>query len=324
MIAKIRFIRAFAFVAFSICFSITSVRAEDFYVELSSDSRVHLSEPLTAVSRKLFEPGWGVAEFLGPQGKKIRLFTDEHFTSTGGVIFSPPEYWKISPSGKFAVLVILRAGLLGDPQDKKVTSRQYCPVLNTTSGCLESVQSGEICAGEWDKKRDIWSVIGENENSTSIMLGTQFGNKSATEVWDDFSNKKLLLTNINLQERLEDNLGVTNLMACDPIQNKNRAIYQLIADQLHEEGDRADATYIMKRLDSSHNEGTEKKWQVAVDKSWLYGSANVSSRTSMYLIRGDLVRVTSSHEGDWLLVEYEKSDGSRLIKWMRSKDLILR
>jgi len=322
MINEIRIIRALIFSALAACFLCPPVNAEDLYVKLPNSSYIHLSKPLTAASLKLFEPGWGRAEFIGAVGERIQLFSSEPFISTGGVIFSPPEYWKISPSGKFAVLVIIRAGLLADPQDKKVASRQYCPVLNTTSGCLESIQSGELCAGEWDKKRDIWTVLGENENSTPIMLGTQFGNQSAVEVWDNFSKKKMFLTNMKLRERLEDNLGITNLMACDPIQNKNRAAYQLIVDQLHEEGDSADARHIMNKLDSpNHNKDAERKSQVAVDKSWLYDNANVSSRTSMYLIRGDLVRVTRSYGNNWLFVEYKKSDGSALRKWMQSKDL---
>ena len=313
------------FGAFSICFFCTSVSAEDFYVQLSNSSKIHLSEPLTAASRKLFEPGWGVAEFLDWQGEKTRLFSGEHFTSTGGVIFSPPEYWKISPSRKYAVLVILRAGLLGDPQDKKVTSRQYCPVLNTTSGCLESIQSGELCSGEWDKKRDVWTVVGDKDDSTSIMVGTQFRNKSATEVWGDFSKNKMSFTNIKLQERLEDNLGVTNLMACDPIRDTNRVAYKLIADQLRAEGNSADSTYIMEKLNSlNYNKDDKKTSQVAVDKAWLYRDANVSSKTSMYLVRDDVVRITSSHGNDWFFVEYKKSDNSHLRKWMQSKDLSVR
>jgi len=309
-------------VAFASCFLCILASAKDLYAELPGNSKIHLSESLTASSRKLFEPGWGVAEFLGRQGEKMRLFPDEHFTSIGGVIFCPPEYWRISPSGKFVVLVILRAGLLGDPQDNKVTSRQYCPVLNTISGCLESIQTGELCAGEWDKTRDNWIVIGEGDDATSIMLGTQFGSKSATEAWSEFSKKKVSFANIKLKERLQDDLGVKNLMACDPIRDKNRAIYKLIADQLQEEGDSADSTYIMEKLNSSnYNEDAKRKSQVAVDKAWLYGSANVSSRTSMYLIRGDLVQIMRSNGNGWLFVEYKKSDGSDLRKWMQSKYL---
>src|ERR1700733_948823 len=127
---KFRVSRTSMLVAFASCFLCILASAKDLYAELPGNYKIHLSEPLTASSRKLFEPGWGVAEFLGRQGEKMRLFPDEHFTSIGGVIFCPPEYWRISPSGKFVVLVILRAGLLGDPQDNKVTSRQYCPVLN--------------------------------------------------------------------------------------------------------------------------------------------------------------------------------------------------
>ena len=258
MIIKCRVSRV-SFVAFASCFLCTLVSAKDSYVELSDNSKIRLSEPLGAANRKLFEPGWGAAEFLSPHGKKIGLFPGEHFTSAGGLIFSPPEYWRISPSGRFAVLVVLRAGLIGDPQDKKVTSRQYCPVLNTSSGCLESLQSGELCAGEWDKTRDIWTVVGENDDPTSIMLGTQSRTKDATKVWDDFLKIKTPFTYSKLHERLEENLGITNLVACDPIQDKNREAYKLIADQLRAEGNSVHSIYVMEKLNASkHNVDIKK------------------------------------------------------------------
>jgi len=53
-----------------------------------------------------------------------------------------------------------------------------------------------------------------------------------------------------------------------------------------------------------------------VNKAWLYGDADGSRKTAMYLIRGDLVHIINSNGNDWLFVEYRKSDGSALRKWI--------
>jgi hypothetical protein len=321
----IRYLLTQIFAAFPALFFCMPVSAQDSYVEFINHSKIHLSEPLTGTSRKLFEPGWGVAEFLNRKGEKIRLLPDEHLTSTGGAIFSPTEYWKISPSGKYAVLVVIRAGILGNPQDQEVTSRQYCPVLNTASGCLESIQSGEICAGDWDKKRDVWMVAGEQNDSTSIIRGLLSGNQNATEIWHDYSTNKISFINTKLQERLKDNLGVTNLLACDPVGAKNRGVYRLIADQLKAEGDIVGSIYVMQKLNTDDpSKDNIYSHKIANDKAWLYKEADISSKTSMYLIKGDLVRIINYQGEDWLFVDYKKSDDSHIRRWVQSKSVVVR
>jgi hypothetical protein len=141
------------FITVLTCLIYVSVNANELNKQFPNKSEIRLSEPLAGESLDLFEPGWGAAEFIGYDGKRTRLLPDEHFTSVGGTIFSEPDFWSISPSGKYVVLLILRTGLLGDPRDRNVAARQYCPVINTQTGCLESIQTGELCAGQWDKKK---------------------------------------------------------------------------------------------------------------------------------------------------------------------------
>jgi len=54
-------------------------------------------------------------------------------------------------------------------------------------------------------------------------------------------------------------LGITNLVACDPIQDKNREAYKLIADQLRAEGNSVHSIYVMEKLNASkHNVDIKK------------------------------------------------------------------
>ncbi|WP_158907152.1 hypothetical protein, partial [Burkholderia sp. L27(2015)] len=137
-----------------------------------------------------------------------------------------------------------------------VVSRQYCPVLVTKTGCLISIQAGEICGGQWDKKRDRWKVGvgGDIEADTAAMVNPGFS--TAHDLWNEFYKATTSISGrYKLQDALVDNLGIMNLMTCEPPTENNRDSYAAIARQLIKEGDRTDAEYIEKKLGIAVNAG---------------------------------------------------------------------
>jgi hypothetical protein len=111
----------------------TDTDAEKTEIEFRGGSSLIFYQPLKNVEAKTFGSGWKRAVFVDASGHRIRLFPMEFFAAMNGLIFAEGYTPRISPSGKYAVLDVLRAGVVdpgpsGAPKD---SSRQYCPVLNT-------------------------------------------------------------------------------------------------------------------------------------------------------------------------------------------------
>lgn len=145
---------------------------------LASGATLTLSEPLTAKEQANFGPGWKIATYISSKGERIELFPMEAFTSEGGVIFDDGGSPKISPTGKYAVIYVLRTGIVtpGASGKPEIYTRQYCPILETKTGCILSDQSGEICAGQWGGQGDrldrSWTRGGrERPNSQAPIRG---------------------------------------------------------------------------------------------------------------------------------------------------------
>ncbi|MFM0226310.1 hypothetical protein [Paraburkholderia dipogonis] len=230
----------------------TSVEQEK--INFRGGSSIVFSQPLKHNEAKKFGLGWKRAVFLETTGNQIPLFQMEYFASaTGGLIFAGSHSLRISPSGDYAVLDVVRGGVVdpgpsGTPEE---SSRQYCPVLNTASGCLVSMQTGELCGGDWSGNADKWLVTGYGYDATEAMVG--YGFSKASDMWGQFSKSTTLNGTARIKQYLVDNLGVVNMMACEPPTASNRNSYTLIARQLIKEGDRADAAYILKRLGVAAN-----------------------------------------------------------------------
>lgn len=231
---------------------LSNAYAKDGVLSICNRSEIIFSDPVSKKERRLYESGWKKALVTTPSGAIINLLPQERLSKLGGTIFSELDYLRVSPSGKYVVLSIVRAGILGyDPRAKNspsVSSRQYCPVLATETGCLLSNQTGQICGGQWDKEKDLWVVgLGDQiDEDTHAMIKLEF--KAVREIWREFSGSQKSKITYKLSDRISDDLGVENLVACHPLNRENMDVYALIANQLKIEGQIHDGAFIERKL----------------------------------------------------------------------------
>jgi len=280
------------------------------------------SLPLTSDEKKNFGSGWKMATYENTKDGKFNLFPMEALTSSGGVLFAdayPPE---VSPSGKYVIIDVLRVGTvnLGEPGKPEVQSRQYCPVLETRTGCIVSNQSGELCGGEWQKKHDRWIVRGLTEDASTPMLQYQF--EDANTLWKKYSTAKNKPFHISIREAVSANFGVYNLMACDRPSANNVAAYRNIAMELKKAGDNTSSEYITNKFHgmTTHGGHIEPR-KILTQRALLFDKPSSEYQTKMYLIKGDDVGILEEMGEEWLKIEYKEKNGRSIQKWIRSKSI---
>ncbi len=217
-------------------------------IPLVGGAMLVFSAPLTSNEKKIFGSGWKVATYTSVGGDKFNLFPLEKLTREGGVIFGDYLHLRVSPTGGYAVIDIIRAGFVDPGMSGKpvVQSRQYCPVLETKTGCIVSNQSGELCAGQWERQSDHWIVPGLMDDASNGMLSHQF--KDANALWNGYVNSVGKPFHLSIREEIYSGLGIYNLMACDLPRAGNVESYKNIAEELKRAGDVVGSEYIMKRL----------------------------------------------------------------------------
>ncbi|WP_439892618.1 hypothetical protein ACS7SF_09030 [Ralstonia sp. 25C] len=284
---------------------------------LPGGQSIELNDPLNGDIKSRFGNGWSSAFFVARDGHRLRLFSDEKLTKNGGIVFEDFDQRGVSASGRYVVLPLVRQGTLEIAGKKPhIEGREYCPTIETTTGCILSMPTGEICGGEWSPKGDKWLV--GNVDRTNEM--TEKTTPSADELWRNFSNSTVRL---NLRDVIISNMGVSNLVACDPPKDTNRHSYLAIARQLEDEKMVSEAAYIKSKF-SVHAEEPgviDTRLRVNKNRAWLYDSPNPKTKTKMYLIKGDFVTVVNRSQTGWLEVDYLKSNGQVVRKWINEKSV---
>lgn len=204
-------------------------------LRFASKQRIEFIE--STIKHRKFDSGWGKAIFTTKSEERIDLFSTEKLTHTGGVIFSGAHDVAVSPSGKFAIVPIVRVGRLWlSRSNHKIVSRQYCPVIDTQSGCVISNQTGSICGGRWGEGSDVW-LVGDGSdvvNDTDAMLHHTY--PRVKEIWDKFLIAREKNNNQKLTEIIVDYFGIQNIMACEPLNEENSDTYRYISNQFGIEG----------------------------------------------------------------------------------------
>jgi hypothetical protein len=196
----------------------------------------------------------------------------------------------------------------------RIEGREYCPVIETTTGCIVTMQVGEICGGKWSSKGDRWMDASVDRPAEMTEKTTS----GADALWKDFSNSSVSL---KLHDVIVSNMGISNVMACDPLSDRNRKSYFAIVEQLKIEKAMSPAAYIESKLALPAREPLQQsgtRARVSVDRAWLYESPNPDAKTKMYIVRDDIVTVVHANESGWNQVDYLEANGSVLRKWIRT------
>ncbi|WP_233834733.1 hypothetical protein [Paraburkholderia sp. ZP32-5] len=287
--------------------------AHDIAIGTDAALPIRLADPLTEKNRSIFGDGWVTAFLHTKDESLIQLFQDERLTNTGGVVFERFDRSNISPSGDYAVLPLVRQGILDMPgENSKVQGREYCPVVELHTGCVISMPTGEVCGGKWSAMHDRW-FDGSVDKTPEMLNRTTIG---AQHLWIKFSDQ---IVTIKMHDLMFENLGVENILICDPVTDKNKSYYVDIARQLNNEFYTGEAKYIEGKLGVSGVRSL--KWRVQIERAPLYGDRSEQSKSKMYLVKNDVVHEIQSTPDGWMKIKYVSRNGVALIKWMKAADL---
>ncbi|NMM01999.1 hypothetical protein HHL24_29215 [Paraburkholderia sp. RP-4-7] len=289
-------------------------------VTLPSGESIELDAPLTGELQSRFGDGWARAFYIEKNGARLQLFQEEQLTRVGGIVFEAIEQKNVSPTGHYIVVPVIRQGLLDVAGEKsRIEGREYCPVIEAATGCIITMQTGEICGGGWASKRDIW-LDSSDDRSSEMTTKTTAG---ANSMWHEFSRASVKL---KLRDVIARNLGVSNVMACDPPNLENRKSYLALAKQLRQENARSEASLVESKvaLLSATGAVSGQMFRIRVEKAWLYESPSSNSKTKMYIVRGDQVTAVDVLGDEWVKIDFQQASGHMLRKWIRASDIMQR
>ncbi|MDG0027128.1 hypothetical protein [Trinickia sp. Y13] len=285
-------------------------------VAFSNHARLVMSVPVPANLVHNFGQGWTQLVFVRPDGAAVRLFSEDPLSANGGIVFSVPRDDAVSADGRYVVIDLVRSGVL-DAGDGKptVTGRQYCPILDTATGCVARDDTGDVCGGKWDAKQSAWlDVVGTGEAQPMTTLPRP----TAKDIWTQYSSSKAG----GIKGYLDVVHGIDNLKACDPPTANNARYYAAIENAL------GPATHPPRQAipaagTASQNPEQPHQQQILTVKSeraWLYAEPSVGSSHRGYLIRGDQVVVIGNDDSGWLHIRYERVGKPSIEAWLQQRD----
>lgn len=284
-------------------------------MDFPNHARLVYSAPVSPALSRTFGPGWTRLTITRPNGSTLPIIPDEALTADGGVIFSTVGLSARSRDGRYVVLDLTRNGVMETEDGKpSLESREFCPILDTQTGCVARDDTGEVCGGSWDDKDAVWhSQLDSGEKESQSMATLE--KPTAKAVWTQFSQAK----STDIKPFLRVALGIENLRECDPLNTENASYFTKIQTAL------GHSAYIaMGRSASSAmpaNVDAESAWTVTVDRSWLYERPSVGSNRHGYLIRGDHVAVIHQEKPDWVKIRYIRDGNPPIEGWLKRQGI---
>lgn len=107
-------IRKFVITSVTSCFVILvfSEAACGTQTSLPGGKSIELDGPLAGKMKDRFADGWSKAIFIGKDGQRLQLLSEEKLTKNGGAVFEGFDQRNVSVSGHFVVLPVVRQGTL--------------------------------------------------------------------------------------------------------------------------------------------------------------------------------------------------------------------
>ncbi|MGF6413152.1 hypothetical protein [Paraburkholderia sp. MM5482-R1] len=271
------------------------------------------------------ERTWQQAVFRFPSGATFSLLPRAGKSNAGGTEIEPPSESDISPSGQYVVIGRVESGTVssGPGQAESVLSREYCSVIEISTGCITADQTGEICGAGWQAgQRAQWGT----DDQTNVMLKRD--RPSANRLLN------FIIAGQPPRSLVDDDSGADNLLRCDPPSSANRDVYQKIAVALHAAGAYYDARLIdaaiskvdggtvgtsaPTALETEHRAAT-----VSAQKATLYTAPDDAHASRAYLIRNDAVTVLKQSPVGWAYVDYVNASGKHLLRWIKADQLAI-
>jgi hypothetical protein len=283
-------------------------------IDFSNHARVIFSAPVSPQLAKKFGPGWTRLTYQSANGQRIQIMSDEALTSSGGVVFSPTDRSAISPDGQYLALDLTRNGTASTADgNSDVESREFCPVLDTRTGCVVRNDTGAICGGSWDSKGAVWHGTLDSAGPVAESID-KIKKPSAQDVWTQYANSPVK----NMPTYLQSALGLDNLKACDPPNAANQHYYAQIEAALGQAGG---STPSGKTTQQTPPADGGQPATVKSERAQLFARPSVGSIHRGYLIRGDHVAIIGTENGGWLQIRYERAGKPPIEAWLQSADI---
>jgi hypothetical protein len=272
------------------------------------------------------ERTWQQAVFHFPNGATFSLLPRAGKSNAGGTEIEPPSESDISPSGQFVVIGRVESGTVssGPGQAESVLSREYCSVIEVSTGCITADQTGEICGAGWQAgKRAQWGT----DDQSNVMLKR------------DRPSASRLLSSISAGQPprsvIDDDSGADNLLRCDPPSSANRETYGKIAAALHAAGAQNDARLIDAAFSNANGgavgapapaavESEHRAATISAQKATLYIAPDESQASRAYLVQNDAVTVLKQSPAGWAYVDYVNASGKHLLRWIKADQLAIK
>ncbi len=283
-------------------------------------ARLIFSTPVPPALSNKFGPGWTRLTFVRPDGTQLPLIPDERLTGDGGVIFSTVGSRALSPGGRYLVLDLTRNGMTENEAGKFVAaSREFCPILDTATGCVSRDYTGAVCAGAWDNKGEIWRSQLDSGRADAQSMNT-LEKPTAKAVWTQYGSAK----SADISPFLRTALGLSNIKACDPPNAENAGYYAQIKDAPGNEN-ASPKVSALPPVDVPSPTSPESSnlpgRTVQSERAWLYERPSVGSIRHGYLIRGDRVTVIGEQDNGWIRISYARVGKSPIEAWMQKQDI---
>lgn len=283
-------------------------------MDFPNHAKLVYSMPVPPALDRIFGPGWTRLEIARPDGSVLPIVPDETLTEEGGVIFSTIGDSARSHDGRYVVLDLTRNGLTETEDGKPmVASREFCPILDTQTGCVARDYTGAVCRGAWDDKDAVWHSHPDSGGTDSQSMNT-LQKPTAHAVWTQFSQAKAK----SIQPYLRVALGLQNVRACDPPSQRNAGDYARIETAL---GGSAHSSARASVSAASAKSDMPPEWTVQVDRAWLYAQPSVGSDRRGYLIRGDRVAVIGEQAPNWVRIRYLRAGKAPLEAWLERQSI---
>lgn len=284
-------------------------------IDFPNHARVVFSAPVTPELAKKFGTGWMRLTYQSAHGQPIPILSDERLTSLGGIVFSPSDRGALSPDGQYLALDLTRNGTATSADGTSdVESREFCPVLDTRTGCVVRDDTGAICGGSWDSKGAVWHGTLDSAGPVAESID-KIKKPTAKDVWTQYANSPVK----NMPTFLQAALGLDNLKACDPPNNANQHYYAQIEAALGRAGGSPPSDKTTQQTPSL--DGGQPA-AVKSERAQLFAQPSVGSIHRGYLIRGDRVAIIGTGNDGWLQIRYEHAGKPPIEAWLQSADVV--
>ncbi|WP_176054362.1 SH3 domain-containing protein [Paraburkholderia caribensis] len=286
-------------------------------IDFPNHAQLVYSAPVSPELSRTFGPGWTRLTITRPDGTALAIVPDEALISQGGVIFSTVGARARSHDGRYVVLDLTRNGVTETEDGKPtVVSREFCPILDTVTGCVARDYSGVVCGGAWDDKEARWrSQLDSGKTDSQSMKALE--KPTARAVWTQFSQAKAT----NIKPFLRVALGLDNLRACDPPSAANARYYAQIQAALGDASSAGNHSTPASTRAVPADADALRVSTVQVDRAWLYERPSVGSNRRGYLIRGDRVVIIGEQKPDWVRVRYNRAGKEPIEAWLERPNI---